>query len=285
MGEISIAVHCPIIESRAFFHALCSKKSIAVGTILVYFLGGFCVKLNIFIPGKSQRQQSRKPKPLQYFSTEHERFMHLSEKIISTGIFPDFLVTSPYNHLNMKSLDIRWPLVFTSLLLAILSTSCNDDDDSNNDADDPTITFYEFNRAVTASGTTIGVGKELEVDLDRDGINDVVMTAFYSYFAGKSYRGINGTQLFVPSDTASFFVAGSLISSTSQLALDNTVYANAVDAGFVGFRFDKSDGIHYGWFKAGGNATINEPFVSVTANIQGAAIKVPVDEGIEAGKY
>lgn len=210
--------------------------------------------------------------------------MQLSEKIISASIFPDFLVTLFYNHLNMKSFDIRWPLLFTSLLLAILSTSCNDDD-TNNDADDPTITLYEFNRAITASGTTIGVGKELEVDLDRDGVNDVVMTAFYSYFAGKSYRGINGTELFVPSDTVSFFVPGSLIATTSQLALDNTVYSNAVDAGFVGFRIDKSDGMHYGWFKAGGNATINEPFVSVTANIQGAAIKVPIDEGIEAGKY
>lgn len=194
------------------------------------------------------------------------------------------MLTSFNNHLNMKSIDIRWPLLLAGFVLTLISTSCNDDD-SNDAADDPSIILFEFNRAVTASGTTIGVGKELEVDLDKDGINDVVMSAFYSYFAGKSYRGINGTELFVPSDTTVFFTPGALISATSQLALDNTVYSDAGDAGFVGFRMDKSDGLHYGWMKAGGNATINEPFVSITANIQGAALKVPINEGIEAGKY
>lgn len=175
-------------------------------------------------------------------------------------------------------------LLFITMLTWALLPACKEDE-APDDSDDPSIVLYEFNRSVTASGTTIGVGRELEVDLDRDGTNDIVMTAFYSYFPGKSYMGINGTNLYVSSDTTVFFAPGSIISSASKPAIDNTVYSNADEAGFVGFSIEKSDGIHFGWFKAGGAYTLNPPLVSVTANIQGAAIKVPVNEGIQAGKY
>jgi hypothetical protein len=152
---------------------------------------------------------------------------------------------------------------FMALCTIVAVNSC-DKDECN---DDHNVVFIETNKAVTTSGTTIGTGKEMEVDLDNDGINDIVITAFYSYFDGKSYRGINGTTLYVKTDTAVFFSQGNVIDSTSNLSIDNTVYSNAKDAGWIGFSLEKDDGQHYGWFKAEGTSTLNLPFVSVTAKV------------------
>ena len=154
--------------------------------------------------------------------------------------------------------------------------------DKNDCNIDENIIFLETNKVVATSGTSIGTGKEMEADLDNDGSNDIVITAFYSYFDGKSYRGINGTVLYVKTDTAVFFSPGDVIDSTATPSVDNTVYSNAKDAGWVGYGLEKGDGKHYGWFKAEGTSTLNLPFVSVTAKITHTAYKKN-QEGILAG--
>jgi hypothetical protein len=168
--------------------------------------------------------------------------------------------------------------ILCSLLLFGAIISCDKDECAN----DENVVFIESNKSVSTSGTTIGTGKETEADLDNDGINDIVITAFYSYFDGKSYRGINGLTLYVKADTAGFFSAGDAIDSTSSMAIDNTVYSNAKDAGWVGYSLEKGDGKHYGWFKAEGTSTLNLPFVSVTAKIIHTAYNKN-NQGITAG--
>lgn len=169
-------------------------------------------------------------------------------------------------------------LICSILILSSLLISCNKDQCDNDD----NVVFNEINKTITASGTSIGVGKETEIDLDSDGVKDVVMTAFYSYFDGKSYRGINNVQLYIQSDTAFFFQEGKIIDSTAVSAEDNTIYSNAKDAGLIGFSIQNEDGVHYGWFRADGASTLNLPLVSVSAIIYQSAINKN-NQGIAAG--
>lgn len=167
-----------------------------------------------------------------------------------------------------------------ALLFAGISACQNKDCDSGD-----TIEYRSMNISVTATGTTIGVGNMKTVDINGDGTDDLEMTAFYSYFGGKSFKGINGTSLYVKADTDVFFNPSQLISDTSAPAIDNTVYSNATETGYIGFGLTLPDGIHYGWLKVSGKYAEALPFVSVTATLNNAAYSRTPGSSIPAGKF